>query len=104
MNNVVRIGWRSIETLPDNGETILLFCEGRRGATAIFVGGVSAVDDDGPMYWALSPDDPNGQGFDLYWRPTHWMPAPAPPRNRIEPDTRTDELTARDFYPDGEIP
>lgn len=70
--------WRPIETVPKDGEPVLLAAEGfDRGV------GVAAWDDEwSPDGWWMCDD--GKQAIDLPLRgpaPTHWMPLPDPPEN-----------------------
>jgi len=59
--------WKTIETLPEEGERVLVFGNGEI-CTARFVQNHFFID---PVQGILSET--------ISWEPTHWMPLPEPP-------------------------
>jgi hypothetical protein len=72
-------GWRSIETAPKDGASILAVVSGTHVATGLPFTPEVVWWESGGWWGAMWHDDlPGG------WEPTHWMPLPAAPTPAVE--------------------
>ncbi len=63
--------WQPIETAPKDGKPVLLIVKGYQPVVGQW--------DDCAGWWYSEDNQPPEDWDRLTYRPTHWMPLPAPP-------------------------